>query len=400
MRMKTIVSTVCILVVALCVNTATAWDVYKYSQDGSAVPDVNKPVFGDPNDNSCWMATASNMLGAAGYGIGGSSQLRADYIYNQLRVDLNYQWSGSVHHAVNYWLYTYGKNPDAIEFDPTNPYTDVTWSGYKTLTSTDHDFLLGELARCQYVGVGFTNPEHAMTLVGGDYFGSGGTQSVWHDSDRNITSPGDDTYTNSFASGWDLSDYVITGARDYTTLCPGLNKPEDAMVNFDVAWYRQTQSLTPGFRSAGENYGVYEAPTADFQDTTVDAYWLTPDQGDPFEVMLPNEEVVDMTKEVWLLVDYIDRVLGRVENVQLLASDGTVYSPTTVTESVDGGQLLFFWDLSDQPDWEQLIFPDADYYNLSTYVKDWDVATVCVPEPVTMGMLALGGLALLRRRSR
>jgi len=378
-------------------------DVMKQSTDGTPVPDVNKPVPGDPADNSCWMATASNMLGAAGYGVGATAQIKADYIYNQLRNDLNPTYQGYVHQGINYWLYTYGKNPDAVEFDPTNPYTDVTWSGNTVLTSTDYDFLLDELVRCQYVGVSFNNPEHAMTLVGGTYSYNAApdqSTSIWHDSDRGFTPPGDDVYLNQFTTGqWNLSDYVATQARDYTTLCPGLNKPEEAMTNFDVAWYRQTASMTPGFRQAGVNNGVYEALDPAGAPTT-SAYWVPNGQYDPFEVMLPNQVEPDKYKEVWLLVDYFDRVLGRTEDIRLLSSDGIEYLPTSVGESLDGGQLMFYWELPDQPDWEKIIFPNADYYLLSEYVKDWDIATECVPEPITLTLLGLGGLALLRRRKK
>ena len=412
MRTRTMMKLAAVWVIAaLCsASFAVGYDVTKDSQDGTAIPDVNKPVFGDPNDNSCWMAVASNMLGASGYGVGVTAQAKADYIYGQLRTDLNWQWQGSVPNAINYWLYTYGKNPDAVEFNATNPYTDVTWSGYVPggLTSSDYDMLLGELARCQYVGVGFTNPEHAMTLVGGNYSNNPGgdlTQSVWHDSDRNNVAPGDDVYSNRFSTGqWDLIEYPISQARDWTTLCPGLNKPESAMLNFDVAWYRQTQNLIPDFRQAGASNQVYEAPDYEAdpsgQTVTTDAYWLTPAQGDPTEVVIPNEHIPLWEKRVYLLVDYYDRVIGRSEDILLEDDLGNVYSATWVSENADGGQLLFCWELPDQPFWEKIIFPDTDYYTLSTYVKDWDLATECVPEPAFASMLLLGALQLLRKRRR
>jgi hypothetical protein len=44
------------------------------------VPDVDKT---EPN-RTCWLATAANMLGAAGYSDEPTAQLRARYIYNQL----------------------------------------------------------------------------------------------------------------------------------------------------------------------------------------------------------------------------------------------------------------------------------------------------------------------------
>ena len=51
-----------------------------------------------------------------------------------------------------------------------------------------------------------------------------------------------------------------------------------------------------------------------------------------------------------------------------------------------------------EPDEPQIIFPSHDYYYLSGDVKDFNIATECVPEPATLGLLALGGLSLIRRR--
>ena len=43
-------------------------------------PDADKAAGGGTN-NSCWLATASNMLAGAGYGDGTTVQQRADDIY-------------------------------------------------------------------------------------------------------------------------------------------------------------------------------------------------------------------------------------------------------------------------------------------------------------------------------
>ena len=47
-------------------------------------PDADKSTPIAANDNSCWMATASNMLAGAGYGNGTSVQQRADDIYGNM----------------------------------------------------------------------------------------------------------------------------------------------------------------------------------------------------------------------------------------------------------------------------------------------------------------------------
>lgn len=46
-------------------------------------PDANKA--GPATDDTCWLATAANMLAGAGYGVGDDVQQRAESIYNQLK---------------------------------------------------------------------------------------------------------------------------------------------------------------------------------------------------------------------------------------------------------------------------------------------------------------------------
>ena len=46
-------------------------------------PDANKA--GPATDDTCWLATAANMLAGAGYGNGPDVQARAEEIYDQLK---------------------------------------------------------------------------------------------------------------------------------------------------------------------------------------------------------------------------------------------------------------------------------------------------------------------------
>ena len=135
----------------------------------------------------------------------------------------------------------------------------------------------------------------------------------------------------------------------------------------------------------------------------MDPYWG--EQTNDF--YLPNEKIEGMWKEIWLLVDYIDRNPVADPGILIEDPDGDQYNPDSITWSADGGQVLLHWKLDDQPDWEKIIFPDASYrnlYDISTglggTVKDWNVATLCVPEPISLSLLAIGGAVLLRRRRR
>ena len=396
----------CALLIGVLVAPAgAAFDPNDYDVYKNGVPDVDKvPLPPAPGDNSCWQATAANLLGGAGYGLGG-----AQGIYNQLTNDLGKNNLGATWNAVNYWLYTYGKNPNSPEFQPNNAYTDVTVKERYAagLTVVDYNFLLDELKRCQYVGVGFDIPPHCMTLVGGDYENAvppgSTTKSVWHDSDiTQAGGNGNDVYINDFATHfgqWDLATNVFPPpvvdyeqkAQTYTVLCPGLNKPLAAMMNYDVAYFMndptKTADWAPGFRVAGEMGSMYPAPMWDP---------LEPNQ----TVIIGNEYIKDKYKEVWLLVDYKDRDPNRAEQIILIDDAGKLWSPTSVTDSNDGGQSLYYWELDYQPHMEKIVFPNDAYMTLTDYVKDWDVSTICVPEPCTVALLGMGAMVLFRRRKR
>jgi hypothetical protein len=404
--------------------------VAQYNVYSNGVPDVDKPV---PADNSCWIASAANNLAAAGWGTGATVQQRADNIYNN---DLmphygNGAWAGWSSVAINYWLLNHAYNPSSANYDPTINYNDTTIIR-KRLIDVDYDWLLDELNQnpAQQVNVSFDIPTaevgHEMTLVGGNYSPVHMPPalppvppqvSVWHDNQGDLTAPAgdDDEYTNIWFAGpfWNIDRHQTPGnpnddweAIGATTLCPGIPKPKSAIDNFDVAWYKDMVgpgTLVNKFRVAGASYGTY----SDDQGG-IDPYWVQdPTNPEEPELIIPNEERPDLHKEIWLSVDYIDRNHAGDPGITILAGDGISYTPDEILWSDDGGQVRLHWTLENQPAWEKLIFPNTSYrdlYNISTGlggdVKDWNLATECVPEPATMSLLALGGLAVLRRRRR
>lgn len=371
----------------------------KLSQDGTPVPDVDKtPLPPLPGDSSCWLASAANLLAGAGYGAGGTAQLNAQGIYNQLITAFGIAAGGAPDQAISYWLAWHGKNPDSVDYLPALTYTDVT-AEYRSLTQSDYTFLKGELQRCQYVGVQFENPAHAMTFVGWD---DNLGRSIWHNSDRTIGVNGNDPYINSFTTTWDLVDpgtmtTYMANANGYVTFCPGLDKDPDFVVNYDVAW--APGPAGPAAREAGIKAPAF-GPVPGWQGTWYDP--LNPSVGyEPFR--LNNEADTEMEKHVQLLVDYYGRDVNYAqEDVRLRYFDShgleVVVVPDVIQLSADNGQVLFSWALDTQPEWEEVLFPSAmNYKILEGTVASWNVATVCVPEPSVLILLAMGGLAAIHR---
>ncbi|MGD9127970.1 MAG: dockerin type I domain-containing protein [Planctomycetia bacterium] len=356
------------------------------SVDGFPIPDVNKPYPSNPNDGSCWLASASNLLGAAGYGMGGDAQSRADSIYQQLIMDWGISSGGAPDQAICYWLAKYGQNPDAPEYQPLNDFTDVT-AKFSTLAFSDYNFLQRELERGLYVGVQFANPAHAVTFVGWDDRTTP-TRSYWTDSDQFTGySPHDNSFITTPSPQWDIlwtgatpPTTYLQQANGYVTLGLGLDKPEDAKMEYDVAWF--PSPIGPTFREAGVKAPIYDDPVSGLGLGWQSA-WTDPLGGglyQPFRI--DNEEKPDYDKTVSLLVDYFDHDPNYIyQDIRLRYNDKdgieVVAVPTSAILSIDNGQVLFTWELDYQPAWEELLFPSYDYQHLEGIVASWDVATIC-----------------------
>lgn len=75
---------------------------------------------------------------------------------------------------------------------------------------------------------------------------------------------------------------------------------------------------------------------------------------------------------------------------------------------VDERTIVRLFEITYQPDNEVVILPDTSYYYgcnaysygwpYAPYVEEVGVYTWCTPEPGTIALLAVGGLALIRRR--
>lgn len=60
--------------------------------------------------------------------------------------------------------------------------------------------------------------------------------------------------------------------------------------------------------------------------------------------------------------------------------------------------LTAWWTIEPNPEWEELRVDFTLPPGSKAMLNHWNIATQCVPEPATLGLLALGGLAMIRRR--
>jgi hypothetical protein len=416
-----------IAALALMWSAVPAWAQVNYdvdpvkSQDGTAVPDVDKPNLAD---QSCWLAAAANVLGAAGWGPQGlNAQARAMSIYqNDLMPHFgNGQWLGWSSVAINWWLLNYGYNPNSTEYDPSLTYNNVTiYTSPAGFPMVQYDSILRELPNHQYVNVAFDppSPGHEMTLVGGNYWNNSkfpnNPVSLWHDNNGDAVAAQDTEVSPNMLgpfNEWRVLHRNLMPAylpNTATILCPGLQKDADLINNYDVAYFKDMKLDNAGspilynnYRIAGANAQNYQGPNG-----LPDIIWTGSSQFP--EVIIPNEQKPEpWYKEIELLVDYVDRnVLATHPNIaNIFVKVGlNLYAPDSVTWSADGGQALFYWKLDEldgQPGWESIVFPDASYKNLFDLsvvpaaggpVKDWNLATRCVPEPGTCLMIALAAM--------
>ena len=405
MKARSSVRWLCLLLLlAAGAAPAMAWDVYAQSL-GGAIPDVDKVVMSDTSDQSCWAAAAANLLAAAGWGCGAAAQdpqSRADHIYGQFTAGgkANPANAGD---AMSGWLKQYGMKDvkGNTDYDANNCYVNVK-KIQRGLWPADYNTLLDGLAAAgtKYSTVLWTLPgtRHFLTLVGGDRENNqapyaNNKQSVWHDSDRTVGGTPDDTYTSSFAHGWDLTDYQASDADEYDMLSPGLRAHFDPLAYW-ASRYPDMIGPLPMYSMAGGKAGAYGPP--EFLTDTV--------------MRLGGEFHPNLETTITLVVDYADAANMSVENQIYLLDDRSVRWNPAITPGDELGQVQFEWVLPYSPAFEQIVFPSAKYNTLEfdpsggKDVLSWELTSV--PEPATLSLLALGlvlglpkgGLAMRRRR--
>lgn len=146
-------------------------------------PDVDKEFTSSP-DNSCWMATASNMLAGAGYGNGSNVQERAEDIYDDMVANYGVANGGWTDTALSWWLNS------SHNVWSSNPYRIVTVNGHKSREpwqNTNAPRIIGNRMRnCRMIGLSISWPRNTST---GSPFG-GHAFTCWGDDgdEKNLLS--------------------------------------------------------------------------------------------------------------------------------------------------------------------------------------------------------------------
>ncbi|MEN8127562.1 MAG: PEP-CTERM sorting domain-containing protein [Planctomycetota bacterium] len=111
-------------------------------------------------------------------------------------------------------------------------------------------------------------------------------------------------------------------------------------------------------------------------------------------LQIPNNEIIDGYKEIW--VD-LGEGLNAV-NISATGHDGS--SITFDTEILPGEDVWEFGVLiTPNPLYEKILFVVEPAVGAGEAYLDYiSVSTICVPEPATMALLALGGLLIRRKK--
>ncbi|MCY2931977.1 MAG: PEP-CTERM sorting domain-containing protein [Planctomycetota bacterium] len=396
---------------------AAGYDVFGSSRDGTGIPDVDKPdrdgngSWPDANDNSCWAVAAANCLGAAGWGVGAglnaTAQQRADRIYGQLCGKNAWQACGNAGQAMQNWIAQYGQNPASGDYDAKNIYTNVNIVP-KTLGQPDYNKLLSDLAifspkySTVLFHVGNTEFAHFLTLVGGDHDNANPPANnklgVWHDSDKDAGGLNDNAYTNNFGNNggkWDLPGYLanpLLAADEYdqVTKWQLVAKVVPGSVFYHGRYWDPATGL-PGYCTSGSMAGVYGDPTFESAQVLHVGGLADPNKPETIQLTIDYAGSANMTLE---------------QQIYLLDDQNNHIAPTLIDTDPDYGQVLFQWDLAATPPEFRVVFPSDKYDYLTmdpANGKDVIGWRLVVPEPLTLSLLALGGLVPIlsgRRRRR
>ena len=235
------------------------WQVENYLKIAPP-PDVDKDGVTSP-DNSCWLATASNMLAGAGYGTGTNLQARADDIYADLVAwqttaanPTGKAIGGWIDTALSWWL------SSANNTWATNPYDLVTLYGNKSrtpwLNANGARFMGNELRRCQMLGLSISWPR---TTAGGLPADRGHAITCWGDSSSGANLTANPAQVRVTDSDRDTGGNVQTYTYDaYTNPNPaGFNEGNGWYIDFNTnhPFIKHIVTLCPAGDVTGDGSG-------------------------------------------------------------------------------------------------------------------------------------------------
>lgn len=280
-------------------------------------PDADKAFLA--GNNSCYLATAANMLAGAGYGTGTTVQARSDNIYGDLTAQFGTANGGWADSAVTWWL---GSTHNTWT---TNPYTVVTVYGNKTRVpwaDTNGAQQIGNSLRsCSMVGLSISWPP---TQAGGSAFG-GHAITAWGDNNGNVTSlSANPDRVRLTDSDQDTGGNVQTYRYDtYTSPNPGgLNSGNGWYIDYSAnhPFIKHIVTLTAGTAGTGGSTQKVLGSYKVHQDSKTNATDLHYKVGTDVDIL---------TYRTWL--------------------DWTTQATPSITEATPRRSLTVDWNLQDHP---------------------------------------------------
>jgi len=311
-----------------------------------APPDVDKSTHHDFATNSCWLASAANMLAGVGYGNGDTLQERADAIYLQMYSVAGPEPTGWPKTAMDLWL-------QYLNSDQSNPYDLVTYYGCEDSDKNPYPWgeengpqIIGnELRSCQMVGLMIHSPTkdycHAITAWGDDGSLSGPSNYI-------DTNPTQVRVTDSdYDAGGDVQTYDYI---DNTNGSVYLGWPDGWYINYpwsSAPYIMGITTLCPVTNAAGVSLAQRACMSYSIRQTGKKAA-----TGLHYKVGIKDTDIL---------------------GYQILIGWDTDEPPTIIEEGkdIDGiNWLTVGWDLSKNP-----VPPSTEVYMLTDFVLPYSSST-------------------------